>query len=133
MSVAGRGARLRLNYRSTEEILRWSRALLDREPVADLTGDAPDSLSGYRSLLHGERPVCEGHGTEAAEADAVVRTVGAWVAAGVAPSEIAVCARFHTQTARIGDRLAQAGLPVVRVRTSSPMTRPEYGCRACTA
>ncbi|MFC8710327.1 UvrD-helicase domain-containing protein [Streptomyces sp. NPDC057197] len=116
ISIAGRGARLRLNYRSTEEILRWSRALLDGEPVSDLTGDAPDSLSGYRSLLHGERPVCEGHGTEAAEADAVVRTVSAWVAAGVAPSEIAVCARFHTQTAMISDRLARAGLPVVRVK-----------------
>lgn len=124
ISVAGRGARLRLNYRSTEEILRWSRALLDGEPVADLTGDAPDSLSGYRSLLHGERPVCEGHGTEAAEADAVMHTVGAWVAAGVAPSEIAVCARFHTQTARIGDRLARAGLPVVRVKDGQPGDAP---------
>ncbi|WP_399090853.1 hypothetical protein ACGH2B_18935 [Streptomyces sp. BBFR2] len=38
------------------------------------------------------------------------------MAAGVAPSEIAVCARFHTQAARIGDRLARAGLSVVRVK-----------------
>jgi hypothetical protein len=75
ISVSGRGARLRLNYRSTEEILRWSRALLDGEPVSDLTGDKADSLSGYRSLLHGERPVCEGHGTERAELDAVVGRV----------------------------------------------------------
>ncbi|MGW1885712.1 UvrD-helicase domain-containing protein [Streptomyces sp. NPDC001970] len=120
ISVAGRGARLRLNYRSTEEILRWSRALLDGEPVADLTGDSHDSLSGYRSLLHGERPVCEGHDSESAEADAVVGRVLGWVAAGVAPSEIAVCARFNTQTARIGDRLAEAGLPVVRVKDGEP-------------
>ncbi|WP_171162548.1 UvrD-helicase domain-containing protein [Streptomyces sp. I05A-00742] len=120
ISVTGRGARLRLSYRSTEEILRWSRALLDGEPVTDLTGDEPDSLSGYRSLLHGEQPVCEGHGTEAAEVDAVVRRVRDWVAAGVAPSEIAVCARFHTQTAWIGVRLAEAGLPVVRVKDGEP-------------
>ncbi|MCM2422135.1 UvrD-helicase domain-containing protein [Streptomyces sp. RKAG293] len=120
ISVAGRGARLRLNYRSTEEILRWSRALLGGEPVTDLTGDEPDSLSGYRSLLHGERPVCEGYGTESAEADAVVRRVRDWVAAGVAPSEIAVCARFHTQTTGIGERLAEAGLPVVRVKDGEP-------------
>ncbi|MFE1961395.1 UvrD-helicase domain-containing protein [Streptomyces sp. NPDC059479] len=120
ISVAGRGARLRLNYRSTEEILRWSRALLDGEPVADLTGDDRDSLAGYRSLLHGERPVCEGHDSEPTEGDAVVRRVLDWVAAGVAPSEIAVCARFNTQTARLGDRLAEAGLPVVRVRDGEP-------------
>ncbi|MET9974703.1 UvrD-helicase domain-containing protein [Streptomyces microflavus] len=116
ISVAGRGARLRLNYRSTEEILRWSKALLDGEPVDDLSGDASDSLSGYRSLLHGERPEFEGHGTEAAEVDAVVERVGAWVAAGVAPSEIAVCARFRTHTTRIADRLVAAGLPVVQVK-----------------
>lgn len=116
ISVAGRGARLRLNYRSTEEILRWSKALLDGAPVDDLSGDDSDSLSGYRSLLHGERPECEGHGTEAAEVDAVVKRVGDWVVAGVAPSEIAVCARFRTHTTRIADRLAAAGLPVVRVK-----------------
>ncbi|GAA3357394.1 ATP-dependent helicase [Streptomyces antimycoticus] len=120
ISVAGRGARLRINYRSTEEILRWSRALLDGEPVADLTGDDRDSLAGYRSLLHGERPVCQGHDSEPAEGAAVVQRVLDWVAAGVAPSEIAVCARFNTQTARIGDRLAEAGLPVVRVKDREP-------------
>ncbi|MCX5428422.1 AAA family ATPase [Streptomyces sp. NBC_00257] len=116
ISVAGRGARLRLNYRSTEEILRWSKTLLDGEPVDDLSGDDSDSLSGYRSLLHGKRPECEGHGTEAAEVDAIVKRVGDWVADGVAPSEIAVCARFRTHTTRIADRLAAAGLPVVRVK-----------------
>ncbi|MFF8654127.1 UvrD-helicase domain-containing protein [Streptomyces huasconensis] len=116
ISVAGRGARLRLNYRSTEEILRWSKALLDGDPVDDLSGDESDSLSGYRSLLHGKQPECEGHGTEAAEVDAVVERVGAWVAAGVAPSEIAVCARFRTHTTRIADRLVAVGLPTVRVK-----------------
>lgn len=120
ISVTGRGARLRLNYRSTEEILRWSRALLDGEPVADLTGDDRDSLAGYRSLLHGAQPVCEGHGTEQAEDEAVVRRVLDWVEAGVAPSEIAVCARFHTRTARLGDRLDEAGLPVVQVKDGDP-------------
>jgi superfamily I DNA/RNA helicase len=38
------------------------------------------------------------------------------VAAGGAPSEIAVCARFQTQTALLAERLAEAGLPVVRVK-----------------
>ncbi|MEU7316467.1 UvrD-helicase domain-containing protein [Streptomyces sp. NPDC007083] len=120
ISVTGRGARLRLNYRSTEEILRWSRALLDGEPVADLTGDDRDSLTGYRSLLHGAQPACEGHRTEQAEDEAVVRRVLDWVAAGIPPSEIAVCARFHTRTARLSDRLAEAGLPVIRVKDGDP-------------
>ncbi|MFH8788912.1 3'-5' exonuclease [Streptomyces roseoverticillatus] len=52
----------------------------------------------------------------------IVREVNlrSWVAARVAPSEIAVCARFHTHTARIRVRLAEAGLPVVRVKDGEP-------------
>lgn len=112
----GRSGRLRVNYRSTEEILRWSRFLLDSVPVADLTGDGHDTLTGYRSMLHGAHPVCEGHGSENEEADAVVRQVRNWTDAGVVPSDIAVCARFNTLTGRLADRLTAAGIPVVRVR-----------------
>ncbi|MGW3314363.1 UvrD-helicase domain-containing protein [Streptomyces fungicidicus] len=120
IAVAGRSGRLRVNYRSTEEILRWSRSLLDSEPVADLTGDGHDTLTGYRSLLRGAHPVCEGHGSENEEADAVVRQVRGWTDAGVAPSDIAVCARFNTLTGKLADRLTAAGVPVVRVRDGEP-------------
>lgn len=40
-------------------------------PIADLTGSEYDSLTGHRSLLHGAKPVNEGHLTEPAGADAV--------------------------------------------------------------
>ncbi|MEU3860380.1 UvrD-helicase domain-containing protein [Streptomyces sp. NPDC028722] len=116
IEVSARSSRLRINYRSTEEILRWSRALLDGEPVADLTGDDEDNLAGYRSLLHGAKPVSEGHPTELAEAEAVVRRVQDWVEAGVDPSEIAVCARFRTRLTALADKLSAAGLPVIRVK-----------------
>jgi len=120
IAVAGRSGRLRVNYRSTEEILRWARTVLDSEPIADLTGDGHDTLSGYRSLLHGAAPVCEGHRTENEEADAVVERVRGWLDAGVPPSDIAVCARFNTLAGKLADRLAGAGLPVVRVRDGEP-------------
>lgn len=94
--------------------------MLDSEPVADLTGDAHDALTGYRSLLHGTQPVCEGHGSENEEADAVVRRVRDWMNAGVAPLDIAVCARSNTLAGKLGDRLAGASIPVVRVRDGKP-------------
>ncbi|MER0241228.1 hypothetical protein AAHZ94_04160 [Streptomyces sp. HSW2009] len=77
-----------------------------------------------RDLTGGERPVPEGHGTEAAEADAVVRTVSGWVAAGVAPSE---SQSVPGSTRR--PRGSATGSP----RSGSPMTRQECECRACTA
>ncbi|MFJ3987677.1 UvrD-helicase domain-containing protein [Streptomyces sp. NPDC090032] len=114
--VTGRAGRLRINYRSTEEILRWSRALLDGAPVTDLGGDGDDTLAGYRSLLHGAQPSCTGYDAEAAEADAVVARVRDWLEAGVIASDIAVCARFNTLMDKLAERLARAGIPVVRIR-----------------
>ena len=116
IEMSARGYRLRSNYRSMEEIPRWSRALLGGEPVADLTGDDEDNLAGHRSLLHGAKPESEGAPTELAEAEAVVRRIPGWVAAGVDPTGIAVCARFRTRLTALADKPAAAGVPIVRVR-----------------
>ncbi|WFE24162.1 UvrD-helicase domain-containing protein [Solwaraspora sp. WMMD937] len=53
--TAGRSFRLRINYRSTAEILTWSTGLLD--------GDGRDDPTGYRSLLRGRRPTLAGFRT----------------------------------------------------------------------
>jgi superfamily I DNA/RNA helicase len=116
ISTAGRSSRLRINYRSTEEILAWSTGLLDGSRVEDLGGDGSDSLAGYRSLLHGKRPYAAGHPTEQAEVAALVDRVKEWIGQGVRRSEIAVCARFNVLLNRVDEELAAAGIPIVRVR-----------------
>ncbi|MER5454624.1 UvrD-helicase domain-containing protein [Micromonospora sp. NPDC002389] len=116
ISVTGRSSRLRINYRSTEEILTWSTRVLVRAPVEDLGGEGEDSLTGYRSLLHGKRPTVQGHPSSQAEIAGLVKRVGEWLAQGVGPSEIAVCSRFNTTLSSVQDELAGAGVPSVRVR-----------------
>lgn len=116
ISVTGRTHRLRVNYRSTEEILSWSTGILRPVTIEDLAGDGSDSLAGYRSLLHGRRPQAEGHGSEHAEVAALVERVQGWIAQGVRPSEIGVCARFNVLLDKAYDKLSAAGVPVVRVR-----------------
>lgn len=116
IAVTGRTHRLRLNYRSTEEILTWSTGLLSPVTVEDLGGDGHDTLAGYRSLLHGRRPHTVGHGSEQEEVTALVARVQDWVAQGIRPAEIGVCARFNVLLDKAYDRLAAAGVPVVRVR-----------------
>ncbi|MEU5365845.1 UvrD-helicase domain-containing protein [Streptomyces sp. NPDC005925] len=114
--VAGRTHRLRINYRSTEEILAWSTGILGAVPVDDLGGEGSDSLAGYRSLLHGRRPQAAGYGSEQAEVAALVERVEGWIARGVRPSEIGVCTRFNVLLDKAHDKLSAAGIPVVRVR-----------------
>ncbi|WP_416519258.1 UvrD-helicase domain-containing protein [Streptomyces achromogenes] len=128
--VAGRSSRLRINYRSTEEILRWAAQLMEDEPVESLAGDGLDSLSGYRSLLHGRRPVLAGLGNEEAEWAAVVERVQDWVAGGAAPAEIAVTARFHQTLNKIKTRLERAGLPAVLIKDGP--TQQDAGVRLAT-
>lgn len=116
ISVAGRTHRLRINYRSTEEILAWSTGILSPVAIDDLGGEGSDTLTGYRSLLHGRRPLSEGYGSEQAEVAALVERVEGWIAQGIAPSEIGVCARFNVLLDKVYDKLTAATVPVVRVR-----------------
>ncbi|MFI7492699.1 UvrD-helicase domain-containing protein [Micromonospora echinaurantiaca] len=116
ISVTGRSSRLRINYRSTEEILSWSAGVLVGSRVEELGGEGEDSLTGYRSLLHGKRPHAQGYPTSQAEITALVKRVGEWLEQGIQPSEIAVCARFNTSLNDVYDELTGAGIPAVRVR-----------------
>ena len=116
ISVTGRSSRLRINYRSTEEILSWSTRLLADVRFEDLGGEGHDSLAGYRSLLHGKRPHVAGFPNEHDEVTALVTRVREWLDQGVRPSEIAVCARFNLLLDKVDDRLSAAGIPTVRVK-----------------
>jgi superfamily I DNA/RNA helicase len=116
ISVTGRSSRLRINYRSTAEILGWSTGVLDGSLVEELGGDGPDTLTGYRSLLHGTRPDTSGHASEHAEITALVERVQKWVGQGILPSEIAVCTRFNILLDKVHDRLAAVDIPSVRVK-----------------
>ncbi|MFD6420445.1 UvrD-helicase domain-containing protein [Streptomyces sp. NPDC060198] len=116
IATAGRSFRLRLNYRSTEEILVWSARLLAPVSVDALEGEGTDSLAGYRSLLRGRQPEAGGYASQQEEYAALVNRVQAWIGEGLAPHEIGVCARFNLALDAAESRLNDAGIPVVRVK-----------------
>ncbi|MGH3517821.1 MAG: UvrD-helicase domain-containing protein, partial [Haloechinothrix sp.] len=116
IAVTGRSSRLRINYRSTAEILAWSTGVIDSSQVEELSGDGSDSLVGYRSLLHGTRPDISGHVSEHSEVMALTERVRDWIGQGVAPSEIAVCTRFNILLDKVHDRLKADGISAVRVK-----------------
>ncbi|MFB6889314.1 UvrD-helicase domain-containing protein [Kitasatospora sp. NPDC056327] len=142
--VAGRSFRLRLNYRNTEEILRWSGSVLSGQTVDDLSGDHTDGgLADYTSLLHGARPAAHGYASEEAELTALVDRVQQWLAADVPSAEIAVCTRFRQLGNKVISRLKAAGVdavllkdgpaagdPGVRVATMHAMKGLEFRCVA---
>ncbi|MFJ6912846.1 UvrD-helicase domain-containing protein [Streptomyces sp. NPDC101133] len=118
--VTGRSVKLRKNYRSTQEILGWSTALLIGRPIAKLENeDRNETLLGYRSALHGDGPAVRGAVSEEAELDALVDQVRAWMDAGVGAGEIGVSARFNKTCAKAVAHLKDAGVPAVSLRNAS--------------
>ncbi|MEU7948868.1 UvrD-helicase domain-containing protein [Micromonospora taraxaci] len=116
ISITGRSSRLRINYRSTEEILSWATNVLVGSRVDDLSGEGEDNLTGYRSLLHGKRPQAKGYPTNQAEVAALVAQIREWLDQNVQLSEIAVCARFGTTLSTVRDALTAAGIQSAWVR-----------------
>ncbi|WP_017610499.1 UvrD-helicase domain-containing protein [Nocardiopsis xinjiangensis] len=94
VNVRGRASKLRINYRTTGEILRWSLGLMHAQAVQDLDG-VQDSLDGCRSEMHGDEPVAKGLATWEAELGHLKEKVRSWIGAGVLPAEIGVTARSN--------------------------------------
>jgi superfamily I DNA/RNA helicase len=104
IEVRGRSHRLRINYRTTDEIRGWAVRLLDGQSIDDLDG-GQDSAKGYKSLMHGEPPEVRTFPTVEAELDFLAERLKAWEAAGVLLRSVCVVAR----TATVRDALT-AGL-----------------------
>ncbi|MFD0851215.1 UvrD-helicase domain-containing protein [Actinomadura adrarensis] len=108
--VAGRSTRLKISYRTTSEILKWSRGVLAGEEIQDLDGGT-DSLRGFRSDMHGPTPELVGTATKTDELRTLTAKVRTWLNAGVEPGEIGVAARSGPLAQEAARALEQAGIP----------------------
>ncbi|GAA2109475.1 ATP-dependent helicase [Streptomyces synnematoformans] len=132
IGVTGRSTRLRINYRTTGEILTWAVGLLAGEVMDDMDGGA-ETFAGYRSDVHGEPPRLSRTTSKAEELAAVTHQIGAWLAQGVEPAEIGVAVRFLQLGRDLERALKRADIPV-RVLGPGPGTdsRGEEGVRVAT-
>lgn len=58
INIRGRSRKLKINYRTTDEIRRWAIRLLEGRAIDDLDGGS-DSNAIYKSLTHGQAPLVE--------------------------------------------------------------------------
>lgn len=116
IEVRGRSRRLRINYRTTHEILRWSLAVLGEGDFDDLdTGIDTQDRAGYHSFLRGAPPTVSGFDTTANMAVGLTEQVVRWIDDGVEPSEIGVAARAQGTFAVVERALRDAGVPCFRL------------------
>lgn len=139
--VTGRSTRLRINYRTTQEILAWSTALLTGKRIDDMdNGD--ESLTGYRSAFHGDLPRVRGSVTKREELEGLVAQIQEWSSVGVALHDIGIAVRYMQLGKDIAQALERAAIPVtilgrsaatdaaVRIGTMHRMKGLEFRCMA---
>ncbi len=143
INIRGRSRKLRINYRTTRQILRWSLAVLGAGDYDDLDeGVDTQDVAGYHSYLDGPEPTCAGYPSKAAMAAALVEQVKRWIASGVDESDIGIAARTKGSFAAIEDSLRAAGVLAqqlgrelrsadgVAIGTMHRMKGLEYRCMA---
>lgn len=109
IKVTGRGRRLRINYRTTDEIRRWAVSQLANCAIDDLDGQ-PDTLVGYQSLTHGEEPLLISNKSRADEKLALAEALKKLGDAGFDSRGICLVLRRNEEVQEYADWLKSEGI-----------------------
>jgi len=112
IDIAGRSARLKINYRTTAEILGWSLGLLRGERIDDMNEDL-ETLAGCRSDVHGPPPILHSASAREAEMQNLASVVRRWLDGGVQPGQVGIAARSSTLVDEAVSALTGSGIPAV--------------------
>jgi len=118
IDIRGRGRRLKINYRTTDETRRFAVQLLTGE-VDDLDG-GKDDLKGYRSLSSGEPPLVKKFSSLEEESAWIIEEIKALQAQGGNLREIVITAANNRLVGVYQDLIGKSGLStqVVTARKS---------------
>lgn len=121
INVRGRRSRyLRLNYRTTAAISRWSITALRGESYDDLDEGTVD-LRGYVSLREGQPPLVAHFEGSSDEQRFIAEEVRKVLESGIPPEAVCVCARTHSQLrSSYGPALEQAGVAYEEIAHEEP-------------
>ncbi|WP_136797069.1 UvrD-helicase domain-containing protein [Desulfosediminicola ganghwensis] len=94
INIVGRGRRLKINYRTTDENRKWAVNLLKGVSFDDLDGGLDDQR-GYKSLVYGEAPVVKVFTSFQEEIEFINNYLERVEAEGGALNEVCLVARTH--------------------------------------
>lgn len=107
-----RSKRLRINYRTTEEIKNLAISVILDEKYDDFDGEE-ESKTGYLSLFHGPKPAYTLYLSKEEELQAVKKELISILELGVHYNEIVIAARTRDSANDFRNYLHQHGIPYV--------------------
>ncbi len=105
-----RSLRLRINYRTTEEIKKLAVSIIEDCHYDNFDGEEEEK-NGYVSLFHGQKPSYQLFKTKADEVDAVLSRIEKLIEAGIDYPEIAIASRSRSGLKDFTDALHKQNLP----------------------
>jgi superfamily I DNA/RNA helicase len=131
IKITGRGRRLKINYRTTEENRRWAVNLLKGINFDDLDGGVDDQ-KGYKSLIHGIKPVVKTTNSFQEEIDFIVNYLDKIEQENGSLNEICLVARTHDLLKQYEGAFKAKGKETYFIRRSEPEDRRKPGIRLAT-
>ena len=126
VNIRGRGRRLRINYRTTDEIRRYAVAVLEDIEFDDLDA-GNDSTRGYRSLTHGGPPEVIIRETFSEEVEAIAQ----WLV-GTDLATACLVARTNEWVDRYAAELQDRGIQTSKVQPHAAEDPSKPGLRVAT-
>ena len=131
INIRGRGSRLRINYRTTEEIRKYAFAVLKDIPFDNLD-DEYEAESLCQSLTHGDYPTIMNFKTAGDEYDYIIKEIAALTGSGVQMKDICLVARTHSLLNEYKRVLPDAGIRVYEIKRTKLDDRSFDGIRVAT-
>lgn len=131
INVRGRARKLRINYRTTEEIRKYAFGLLKGISFDDLD-EAYDDGDNCQSLTHGEVPQIKRFNTPEEELEFLVNEIRTLEAAGVPQKDICIVARTHKMINAYKDGLRANGIVSFEITTNKVDDRSRNEVRIAT-
>jgi len=134
INIRGRSRKLRLNYRTSDEIRTWAVSILEGISVDDLEDldDGLDSLNGYTSVFKGPSPELVSYASQEEEIAGLAEWLKGLGAAGIELSDVGVLASTNKQLELIGARLSDVGVEAVFLKSNQADDRGRAGVRLTT-
>ncbi|MFC7677594.1 UvrD-helicase domain-containing protein [Paenibacillus sp. GCM10028914] len=131
INIRGRSSRLRINYRTTEEIRKYAFGLLKGISFDDLDTEY-DNDDSCRSLTHGIMPVIRNFDTAADELEYIKEEINRLHSLGTDLRSICIVARTHKLLDSYISGLTSKGIKIYEIKRSKIDDRNIDGVRMAT-
>lgn len=131
INIKGRGKKLKINYRTTDEIRRFAIGLLEGRDVDDLDGGA-DQQKGYMSLTHGKPPMVRSFTSFAEETTVLIKYINELKEEGAPLESVCVVGRTKRILANYLSQLQAAGFDTYEIKRNTAEQRDKPGLRVAT-